>query len=180
MLCLKFGRCQLDVSYINLPLLLTEAKSPTQKKYFYISGESQIIFDLSFPISPTVLPQEAPIGLEFSVLFAQMKTTKWSSLTWFYVLQFWLPMDPDTQSDWLFLLTTVGAKMDFRLLKSTTWAVAFPAWLGDLSDAFSRTCLLCSEAQIVTLCLFLFPLEENFGCGRSDGRKDISWHTKAC
>ena len=91
----------------------------------------------------------------------------------------WPSMDPDMGSDWLLLLTILSAKIGFRLLKGTMWAVAFLPWLGDLSDAFSRTGLLCSKAQRVTLCLFLFPLEGSFGC-RSDGRKDISWHTKTC
>lgn len=38
----------------------------------------------------------------------------------------WLPMDPHRESVWLFLLTTFSAKTGFTLLKSTTWAVAFP------------------------------------------------------
>lgn len=90
----------------------------------------------------------------------------------------WLSMGLDMRGDWL-LLTMLSVKIGFRLLKGTMWTVAFPPWLGDLSDVSSCTCLLCSEAQHVTQCLFLFPLKERFGC-RSDGREDISWHTKTC
>ena len=69
----------------------------------------------------------------------------------FMSLSSWPSMDLDKASDGLLLSKILSAKIRFRLLKGTTWAVALTPWLGDLSDAFSCTCLLCSKAQCVSL-----------------------------